>query len=234
MYLSYSDTYEGRKKWKISPFVLEALESGQLEEVNLDSLENETSNGERVHGGLLLESKISSNSNLEQKLYSVPKVNVNQLSYSKVDTFKTCPLKYKFRYLFQIPTPSPHAANFGSSVHDAVNLFYFRLKDGVEPTMDLLNDMYEKSWISSGYESKAHENARNKQGMEMMERFFETEKAANFKIPAFMERNFRLKIGKIAFTGRIDRIDRLSDGTYEVIDYKTGKPKSVNQIEGKY
>lgn len=58
-----------------------------------------------------------------------------------------------------------------------------------------------------------------------MERFFAAEKEAGFKVPAFLERPFRLKIGNIAFTGRIDRIDQLEDGTYEVIDYKTGSSK---------
>ena len=38
------------------------------------------------------------------------------------------------------------------------------------------------------------------------------------------EKDFTLKIGDISTKGRIDRIDKLDDG-YEIVDYKTGKPK---------
>ena len=30
--------------------------------------------------------------------------------------------------------------------------------------------------------------------------------------------------------GRVDRVDRLADGGYELIDYKTGRPKTAAQL----
>ncbi len=220
LYFSYSDKYEGNKKWKISPFLKEVLESG-IAEVN-EVQTGEMVDVERSHRGL---SVISGESEMDEKMSFVPQVNVNQLSYSKIDAFNTCPLKYKFRYLFQIPTPTPHAANFGSSIHDTVNIFYNKVKEGVPASLELLREIYEKSWIGAGYLNKAHENARKQQGWQMMEGFYQHEENNNFKVPAFMERNFRIKIGAVAFSGRIDRIDKLEDGTYEVIDYKTGSSK---------
>ena len=47
-------------------------------------------------------------------------------------------------------------------------------------------------------------------------------KKSDFIIPEFLERQFMLEIGDLKLSGRIDRIDKLPDGTYEVIDYKTG------------
>lgn len=226
LYISYSDKYEGNKKWKVSPFVTEALESGLITETDFCSVGDQisqmpiSSNENRVHKGLI--DTATDRVGIERY---VPEIHINRLSYSQIDAFKTCPLKYKFRYIFKIPTPSPHAANFGTSVHDTVNLFYRNIGEGVEPTMDLLTDLYEKCWIGGGYLSKAHENARKQKGREMMEIFFNHEKEDGFKVPAFMERNFRLKVGGVAFSGRIDRIDRLEDGNFEVIDYKTGSSK---------
>lgn len=218
--LSYSDTYEGRKKWKPSPFIAEVLDSGKARLV--ENVE-ETDDTVRPHGSLKKQEETESA--MTERILTIPEINVNQLSYSKIDAFKTCPLKYKFRYYFKIPTPQAHAANFGSSVHNTVNKFYEEVKGGKSPDLDRLKELYEQCWISGGYESKGHEQARKKKGWEVMERFFAAEKEAGFKVPAFLERPFRLKIGNIAFTGRIDRIDQLEDGTYEVIDYKTGSSK---------
>jgi putative RecB family exonuclease len=39
------------------------------------------------------------------------------------------------------------------------------------------------------------------------------------------EHKFSFKLGEREIKGRIDRIDRLEDGTVRVIDYKTGAPK---------
>lgn len=236
LHLSYSDAYEGSKKWKLSPFVAEILASGKARETG-DLSEPADA---RQHQSL---KKNEPDSPMTQRIMHVPESSVNQLSYSKLDAFTTCPLKYKFRYYFKIPTPQAHAANFGSSVHNTVNRFYEELKAGAlsggssagaqsagsstraQPRLERLKELYEQCWINAGYESKGHEQARKKQGLQIMERFFAREQEQGFKLPAFLERSFRLKIGSVAFTGRIDRIDKLEDGTYEVVDYKTGSTK---------
>lgn len=229
LFLSYSDYYEGPKKWKISPFIVEALSSGKAREINFVSKESEEKNSDHVrqHAGILKKE----NADKSTLAVHLPEIKVNNLSYSRIDTFQTCPLKYKFRYLFEIPSPTPHAANFGSSVHNTVNEFYQSIMKGAEPSLDLLKNLYEKLWIGSGYEGKSHEQARKKKGWEIMEKFYEAEAITGFRIPAFLEKSFRLKIGGLTFSGRIDRIDQLEDGTYEVIDYKTGTYKKDAKLE---
>jgi DNA helicase-2/ATP-dependent DNA helicase PcrA len=37
-------------------------------------------------------------------------------------------------------------------------------------------------------------------------------------------------MGPHLLRGRVDRVDRLPDGGYELIDYKTGRPKSASQL----
>jgi DNA helicase II / ATP-dependent DNA helicase PcrA len=37
-------------------------------------------------------------------------------------------------------------------------------------------------------------------------------------------------MGAHTLRGRVDRVDRLPDGGYELIDYKTGRPKSATQL----
>ena len=48
--------------------------------------------------------------------------------------------------------------------------------------------------------------------------------------PVWLERSFAFSIGPHQLRGRVDRVDRLQDGGYELIDYKTGRPKSAAQL----
>lgn len=56
-------------------------------------------------------------------------------------------------------------------------------------------------------------------------------------VPAFFEAGFTINLavstdGKpVIFKGRIDRIDVAQDGSYIVLDYKTGKPPAIRDIE---
>ena len=46
----------------------------------------------------------------------------------------------------------------------------------------------------------------------------------------WFERAFSFKLGPHLLRGRVDRVDRLPGGEYELIDYKTGRPKSAAQL----
>ena len=41
----------------------------------------------------------------------------------------------------------------------------------------------------------------------------------------WFEKPFQFKLGAHTLRGRVDRVDRLPDGGYELIDYKTGPPE---------
>jgi CRISPR-associated protein Cas4 len=49
----------------------------------------------------------------------------------------------------------------------------------------------------------------------------------------FLEKDFSFKINEFVLKGKIDRVDKLSDGTLEIIDYKTGNPKDKLDWEDK-
>src|SRR5205085_7966910 len=50
--------------------------------------------------------------------------------------------------------------------------------------------------------------------------------------PVWFERAFTFKLGPHLLRGRVDRVDRLPSGEYELIDYKTGRPKTAAQLAG--
>jgi DNA helicase-2/ATP-dependent DNA helicase PcrA len=152
--------------------------------------------------------------------------NLGKISYSQIDTYETCPLKYKFRYLMNVPSPLPSAVSFGTSIHNTLRDFYTRLqKNPDEKELKLLLlELLKENWIARGYESKALERDQYKRGEAMLLKFYKKEKE-DFRIPKFLEREFKVELDGVTITGRIDRIDELPDGTFEVIDYKTGNSK---------
>ena len=49
--------------------------------------------------------------------------------------------------------------------------------------------------------------------------------------PVWFERNFSFRIGPHLLRGRVDRVDRHPDGSYELIDYKTGRARTPSQLK---
>jgi DNA helicase II / ATP-dependent DNA helicase PcrA len=62
-----------------------------------------------------------------------------------------------------------------------------------------------------------------------LERYFERARTDAAE-PVWFEKAFQFRLGAHTLRGRVDRVDRLPDGGYELIDYKTGRPKSAAQL----
>lgn len=54
------------------------------------------------------------------------------------------------------------------------------------------------------------------------------------RVPLVAEAEGRFEIAGVTLKGRVDRIDRLADGSLVIVDYKTGTAPSVVQIEAGY
>ena len=132
------------------------------------------------------------------------------------------------------------AASFGSSLHNTLNEFYKLVTQSKQASLfedykeDLsvkrLLDIYEDKWIPYGFDSREHHDTVKKIGGEILKKFHEHFKDEVSRIE-FLEKGFKLKVGKYTISGRIDRADKLSDGTLEVIDYKSGKSKSQKDVD---
>ena len=69
-----------------------------------------------------------------------------------------------------------------------------------------------------------------KRGQEILVKFYDHFKDEIARIE-FLEKGFKLKMEPYTISGRIDRADRLPDGTLEVIDYKSGKARSQKDVD---
>jgi DNA helicase-2/ATP-dependent DNA helicase PcrA len=165
---------------------------------------------------------------LQYTLFPIPERL--RLSFSQIETYQTCGLKYKFRYLYRIPTAPKGYYVYGSVQHRVLEEFFSRIKQGEELSGDTLRQLYEKHWRDEGYPDTMQQREYKKRGYEELAEFYERNKDT-LQAPLALEENFSFEVGPHVVTGRIDRVDPLDEDKVEVIDYKTGKPKDQKNAD---
>ncbi len=160
------------------------------------------------------------------------------LSASDIELYRTCPLKYKFARVFAIPQEPTINQRFGILIHQVLERFHAeeargaaRL-GGAEPgSLERLLAIFEAGWRRAGFGSSDDELQYRDRAVAALTRYHERHRASGSR-PVWLERGFAFAIGPHHLRGRVDRVDRLPDGGYEVIDYKTGQPKGAAELEG--
>jgi len=138
-------------------------------------------------------------------------------SYSSLETYKTCPLKYKFQEIDKIKTPKSKEAVFGTVTHATLKFIH---NPGIlSPTLEQAMDYFSKSWNSEVFEDELEERSAFSQGIQIIQDYYKKNEIALAKI-VDLESRFQIKLGDHVIAGIIDRIDKTDDG-YEIIDYKT-------------
>ena len=143
------------------------------------------------------------------------------LSASDIDTYRICPLKYKFARVFRIPQEPTIHQRFGIVVHQVLERFH---REGGGSLAGLM-ELFEASWRRSGLGDSDDERQFRERAVEALERYWRQDRDSDAE-PVWIERSFAFRLGPHLLRGRVDRVDRRPDGTYELIDYKTGKAKS--------
>lgn len=148
------------------------------------------------------------------------------LSASDIETYRLCPLKYKFGRVFRIPQESTIHQRFGIALHTVLERFHKSPDAGREQLFEL----FESSWRRGGFGDSDDELQFRERGIEALERYWENTRDEDGE-PVWFERSFSFQLGPHVIRGRVDRVDRRPDGSYEVIDYKTGRSKTAAELQ---
>lgn len=147
-----------------------------------------------------------------------------RISYSALEAFKRCPLKFKLQYLDKIKTSKSKEALFGTLVHKVLKTLH---EPGLLiPTEEEILKFFADSWDSSIYSDEREASAAFSRGVKMLKDYYAKNYPADFNVVT-LETMFAAPIETKKethlITGKIDRVDKTNDGLFEVIDYKTTK-----------
>ncbi len=150
-----------------------------------------------------------------------------QLSFSSLDTFRNCPLKYKYQEIDKIRTSSSPEAVFGTIIHSTLKYIHEGKGSFVFPTEKEALEFFSSCWKGEGFRDEIEERSAFAQGIKIIQEYYKKNNPAETKIVA-LESNFAIKLEDEKenethiISGIIDRIDKIDEG-FEIIDYKTSK-----------
>jgi DNA helicase-2/ATP-dependent DNA helicase PcrA len=147
------------------------------------------------------------------------------LSASDIETYRLCPLKYKFARVFRIPQEPTINQRFGIVVHQVLERFHV----GGMQTWDDMAGLLDAGWRRSGFGETDQERQLHGKAVAALRRYLERWSTEDAE-PVWFEKSFSFRLGPHTLRGRVDRVDRLPDGGHELIDYKTGRPKTPAQL----
>ena len=182
-------------------------------------------------------------------------MSTNQFSYSKINTYKSCPQKYKIIYIDKINTSNESIEAFvGKAVHSVLEWLYKKdSQDLMYVSFDQLEDRYNKEWndkvhnhiylayIKIRYKKSEDRKKYNfdffkKQGIETLRKYY-NRYGPDFSTTDVLdvEKEFSIQIENFIIRGYIDRIDKIKidkdkEDAIVINDYKTGKHHSKKEL----
>ncbi len=163
------------------------------------------------------------------------------LSVTALNNYLTCPWQYFFSNLVRLPQVQSKHQAYGTAVHNTLKHFFDKYKEEQDLGQKELLDLFEKYLIKQSLNQNDYEETLKK-GREALSGYYDNYKSTwsrslinEFSIVGVYA-DLKEKVGnedKILLKGQLDKIEIKDDGTVNVVDYKTRKPLSRNQIEGK-
>lgn len=149
-----------------------------------------------------------------------------------LNNYLECPLKYFYVSLVRIPEAPSKFSQFGNAVHSALR-FAVESNAAGKPITKAQFLARFKTALRREPMTEGEEDELIKKGEKSLGVYFD-------KFAKTFPKNAKCEFGVegielakgVMIKGRIDRVDILEDGTAHVVDYKTGKAKSRNQIAG--
>lgn len=153
-------------------------------------------------------------------------------SPTALNNYLECPWKYFYQNLIRIPYVQNKHMLYGTAIHAAISDFMNQMKRELVGKSFLLA-AFERHMNMQPFDPRDVDEARAKGERALGGWYDAYENSWNMRAQIEYRIN-GIEVGNgIRLTGVLDRIEWNDDDSVTVIDYKTGKPKSRNEIAGK-
>jgi DNA helicase-2/ATP-dependent DNA helicase PcrA len=149
-----------------------------------------------------------------------------RLSASAIETYRTCPQKYLLSNVWGLRSGPLAAMSFGSMMHTTIKHFLAEVRKGRVVLIEEVMEIFEREWTPAGFEDQYQQDEYKKDAREQLREFHAGVIAEPMDIDA-QEKAFELPMDDgIVIIGRMDQINKFGAGQREIVDYKTGRPKT--------
>jgi len=217
LYLTSAADYGGKRKRKVSQFVLEALD---LPRADLSLIKRSAREQIELFAPAEIAFPILKKGGKDEKV---------RLSFYQIDDYLTCPLKYKYVHILRVPLLPNHQIIYGAALHQAVQAYNQAKLNRQKFTEKELERVLLNNWSKEGFISREHEERRLASAKKALKRFFAREKKSKHKIK-FVEESFSVTREDLVVRGRWDRVDEENGRTY-VIDFKSSEVKTQEDAD---
>lgn len=186
---------------------------------------------------------LSANTSIVEEFTTFVQASFSQygLSVSALNNYLDCPWKYFYVNLVRVPSGKDKVLMFGNAIHNALTYFYKHYKETGEKSCDYLLQAYEKSAEHELF-TKAEIGDALVKGKQILtdyfkqyEQVFSRNVQIKYRIAEVLIPNASEGTAEsIKLTGELDLV-QFTDNSLSnviVIDFKTGKPKTRNDILG--
>lgn len=235
LFLTSAKDFGGAREKRPSAFIKEAeLDLTTVEKIDFSSLEF------LKDLKVMTEDKPKLEKNNDYKL-------PDYFSFSQFAAFNKCPLQYKYAHILKIPSSEDKPSlTFGRIIHDTLYNFLLPMIANNNLQADLFSSgssgknkadliaklseekllgFYKKFWRDEGYGSEKKRDEYFNKGLNLLKKFHVDLMGADLPDIYFLEKDFRFKFQDFLVKGKIDRVDKIGEGSFEIIDYKTGESK---------
>ncbi|MFN3652765.1 MAG: RecB family exonuclease [Armatimonadota bacterium] len=149
-----------------------------------------------------------------------------RLSYSKLNTYRQCPLRYRFTYLDRLPRRPRRLFRASRHIHHALMRWLTYARSG-QPRWEEAKAAYDSAWGVLQDPALA-DSADYREGLEIVRAYHEANAERPCR-PVHLEHKFSVPLGPHVLIGSIDRVDATDSG-YEVIDYKLDRDLRPQEV----
>ncbi|MFH1769075.1 MAG: ATP-dependent DNA helicase [Parcubacteria group bacterium] len=230
VYISYADVRDDGREQLLSQFVQEI--DAKLTEIRDGSKFEEMFKKESSI--VFAKAKTKSGPDLQDKEYLQDLFKKRGFAVTHLNNYLDCPWKYFYVNLIRIPKAPEKSQIFGIAMHEALKDYFNHFKTGLDPGSAYLLKKFKK-YLSEHQLSDMDMKELNDRGVKALSGYHK-EYAKSWKhevLNEFTVRGVELT-SSIRLTGKMDKIEILNEAReVNVVDYKTGKPKTRGFIEGK-